>query len=192
MTRPDPMQAANVHVRAFAKAHRLRVVVREDGEVSLPLGPRKAQTAHICRTGAVSLSDHHASYGLRPGRWTLFVGPMTPRRLGAIVSRWRSLGLTPRVLDFEAWADVPEDRFLDVTDAHSLTRLRRRRRVSPEIRSAATARLAALRAKPPAPPTVSPSRPVARRADAETAEESSTTAATNEHAEPAFLGGGAS
>lgn len=145
MSRPDPLFDTNRHVRDFARAHRLRTSTREDGEVVLRIGPHKAQHAVLGLDKRSHRLDCHASYGLRPGVWTLFVGPTTPHRVGRVAARWRRLGIVPKVLDFETWADVAEGRFLDVAAMHPLTRTHRRRKVSEAVRTAATERLAALR-----------------------------------------------
>jgi hypothetical protein len=144
----DPLPAHNRRVRAFAKANRLRVAVRDDGEVALLLGPRRPQSAAICRTGRTFQSDTHASFGVRGDLWRVYYGPATTRRVRAIGALWRDLGLAPVVLDFEAFVDVPEARLLEVADAHRLTRSRRRRELSPEARAAAVARMARIRPRP--------------------------------------------
>jgi hypothetical protein len=143
------MPANNQHVREFATSHRLRVVVREDGEVVLLLGGRKPTPAAICRTGRTSLSDAHASFGLRGDLWRVHAGPATSRRITAIATRWRDLGLVPVVLDFEAWVDVPEDRLLEVANTHPSTRLRQRRELTEEQRAELAGRLARGRSEPP-------------------------------------------
>jgi hypothetical protein len=154
MKRRDPMIAANAHVKSFAKSNHLRSDIREDGELVLLLGPRRARPTPLGTDGRAFPLDSHASFGLRAGIWTLFVGPTTPRKVNVVVARWESLGLAPHGLDFEAWVDVVEDRLLEVAEAHPLTRPQRRRQLSAAARVTALEQLAALRrpAATPAPP----------------------------------------
>jgi hypothetical protein len=185
------MSVGNGHVREFAAAHRLRTFVREDGEVALRIGPRKPQSARICGTGRVFYSDHHASYGLRPGVWTIFVGPMTRRALGAVVTRWRELGLSPHDLNFEAWVDVPQRDLLRVLAAHPRTRPHRRRVLTPEQAAVAAEFLAKYRrgdvsADSPTAATTAPVPPVAV---VRSTSESSGSVPTSDGVEPPVLGG---
>lgn len=155
MRRPDPLQAGNRCVRDFAETNRLRTEVRDDGEVVVCVGPRRPRPQRLGLDGAAFVSDSHAGFGQRSDVWTVFVGLTTPRRVAAVAAIWRARGLSPHVLDFETWTDVSEERLLEVLDACSATRPRRRRRLSPEQRSLAAARLAAHRlpALAPRPPS---------------------------------------
>ena len=53
--------------------------------------------------------------------------------VNVVATVWRSIGLAPRVLDFEAWVDVTEERLLEIADSHRLTRPRRQR--NPQLNS---------------------------------------------------------
>jgi hypothetical protein len=147
--RRDPMPGFNRHVAEFAAAHRLRRETRDDGEVVLPLGPRRARPALLGVDRRPFPLDCHASFGLRRGLWTVFAGPTSTRRLAGVVAAWRSLGLAPTALDFEAWVDVGEDALLRVLDAHRLTRPRRRPALSEERRAELADQVARFRPRAP-------------------------------------------
>jgi len=179
--RPDPLQAGNRRVREYAEEHRLHAAVRDDGELALRLGPRRLRS-----DGAMVVSDSHAGLGLRPGVWTIFVGPTSSHRIGAVAAIWRKLGLTPHVLESETWTDVSEDRLLEVLDACSVTRPRRRRRLSPEQGAVAAARLVAhrLAAVAPRPPKNGDFAAGSRAVDAGATSESSAESGGESPVEP--------
>lgn len=131
MTASTTARADNAHVRSFARAHGLRTCVADDGQVQIRCGPRG--------------SANSATFGARPGLWTLYVQaphPGATRGLSYLKAKLHGAGaLRVTRLDFELVAEVAESEFLRVADASEWTRPQRRRRERPEVVSARSARL---------------------------------------------------
>jgi len=133
MTDRDPQSVSNSHVRGYADVNGLRTKRRTDGELILHPGPAKrwmeAWYAGNDEWGIAGRCAHP--------------GPLVARLLAAGAKRGPRSGPGN---DGEFEVRVAERDLLRVLDAGGeLTRPPRRRRLSPEARAAATARLARAR-----------------------------------------------
>lgn len=133
---PEHFTEQNRHVREFAIANRLRFTTLPDGEVVLPLGPRKRSAAKLGNLGT-------QAWYAGDGRWCVF---FAGERTGDIVKTLRSKGYAVRDLDGEIEIHLHESDLLDTLDAIG-NRFRpwRKRLVSDEQRRAMSERFAAMR-----------------------------------------------
>ena len=132
----EPATKHNRHVRAFAKANRLRTVTLADGEVVLPLGTRKRAGSPVNQLGT------HAWFAGR-GTWRVFF--LTPKP-GAYTRILRGAGCGVLERDGEIEATIPEAALVRALDQSGPPFRLWRKRTMPEAqRLAAVERLAALR-----------------------------------------------
>lgn len=135
-----PLVAQNRHVRAFAARNRLRFVRLEDGELVLPLGPRKRAASPTNNLGT------HASF-VGKDTWAVFLQTRHP---GLIAMRLRPHGCRVLERDGELEARVHENNLLIALDAQGdALRPWRKRVVSDEQRKVMAERLATVRVRTP-------------------------------------------
>jgi hypothetical protein len=120
----DPnLVAQNRLVREFAEKNRLRFVRLPDGELVLPLGPRKRAASPTNHLGT------HASF-VGHDAWVIF---LITREVSATAARLRPYGCRVLERDGELIARVHENNLLVVLDASgSPLRPWRKRTPSPE------------------------------------------------------------
>ena len=128
--------AQNRHVRAFAEANRLRFVRLPDGELVLPLGPRKRSAAKLGNLGS-------QAWFCGGDSWCIF---FQGERTGDVVKLAKSQGCLVRDLDGEIEVTLHEQSLMRLLDAlGSRFRPWRKRLVIDEQRKAASERFAAMR-----------------------------------------------
>lgn len=130
--------AQNRHVRDFAAKNRLRFVRLPDGELVLPLGPRKRAASPTNHLGT------HASY-VGSGEWVVFA---LTNRPGLYAQTFRDHGAYVLELDGELSARLPEANLLPALDASPQSlRTWRRRVMSDAERQMRVESLAAINAR---------------------------------------------
>lgn len=136
---PEHFTDDNDHVRAFAASHRLRFTTLPDGELVLPLGPRKRAAS------PANLLGTHAWYAGNL-TWRVFAQLAQPGRIAPLLRRHGA-----RVLERngELEASLHENNLLIALDrAGPAFRPWRKRTLSPENLAAARERLARVRNAP--------------------------------------------
>lgn len=132
----DPnLVAQNRHVREFAEKNRLRFVRLPDGELVLPLGPRKRAASPSNRLGT------HAWWSGK--NWLVFA--QSPKA-GALANALKAAGFLCLVRDGEIEAHLDRDDLLTALDASGPAfRPWRKRVISEEQRAVTSERLRRLR-----------------------------------------------